>query len=249
MPTAIPDDWLIAPPQILVVGDGPYSAALSGILAAPRVLPQKLLVGLDPNSNKPSVLDDLEKVFVVVNSSQSAADVLCCHEALWKWVIELTFAKDEHDLSIQFILPLGTGTNFEESLAVGLAAPSIDPQSTGHGISRMSDGLDQLLEVASRIVPKDLICLHGRRMADASRKALGQLHEAAAKPDFAATRAAATEVLELFHRREHDLDLFCRPPCHQNGNKLRWLLEQIVTKSVTQDYRESSTQEVLNLLV
>jgi len=210
-----------------------------------------LTSGPEPNEGGgyPRVLEDLKRVFLVVTGCQSAAEVLRCHESLWKWVRELTSAQEEHDLSIQFILRPDAGRSFEESLAIGLAVPTIDPESTGHAIARMSDGLAGVLGVAARTLPKDLVCLRARQKVDARCVALNHLRDAAGgASDFAAVRTAAGDVLALFEC-EFYLDLFCRPPTHPNGHKLRLLLRQIVTNSVTQNTQEALSKEILNLLI
>jgi len=57
------------------------------------------------------------------------------------------------------------------------------------------------------------------------------------------TSEAASHLAKIFDGREYQFDLFCRPPCHSNGNRLRSLLDKLVTQGVTQRIQETMRHE------
>jgi hypothetical protein len=234
-PGLIPNEWRASPPQALAIGNGPYTIALAtvlGIASAPLALLNALS---EPNERGGHIrlLDDLERVFLVVSEGMSAAEALGCHQIVWGIVAKLSSAGDHHDLACLFILPADAPRSYEESLAIGLAVPEIDPATTGHGVWRRSGSLSELLDLAASIKRMDLPPLRGRQARDTRHAALAKLRAAVAQDDPSAANAAAQEVLASFSGHEYHLDLFCRPPRHPHGNLLRTWLSNAVTSPIT----------------
>lgn len=233
MAESFPTEWLIEPLRILVAGDGCYASVLAAVLGAGRIGGGALAesLGNEIGAAMPQVLGGLEMVFLVCGAGQAAAGILSMHRGVWERVDHLSAERDEHQLAIIFVLP-ECGDRLEESLALGLGLTTMNPATCGHAVVRMSDPLGKILAKAAQTVPRDAVVLHNRLLADRRHRALVGL-KMAAPDDLAALQSAAAEVLEAFHEREYDLDLFCLPPCHPNGNAVRGLLQRAVTHMVT----------------
>lgn len=249
MAIRVPDEWLASPPEILVIGNGPFAMAFAQILMAARVAADEILGGLQPGGCGASrVLDDLRRVFIVAESSQASADLLCVEEAFWRWIEVLTADKEQHRVAVQFILPPQSFADYVGSLALGLSCHRLDPGSTGHGASSMADGLAQILTLSTEIQPKDQVALWNRRISDQYRSVLSAFERAVGCDDFREAQEAAEAVTAAFVGREYRIDLFCRPPCHSNGNRLRSILNEIVTGSVTPTIQKALFYEGASLL-
>jgi hypothetical protein len=190
-------------------------------------------------------------MFVIVGVDRSAAETACIHDSIWKWVISFTEAKEEHRLAVQFILPPCEGNGFHEALAASLALSDQDYEKAGFGFSCMSDGLAEILAVADRISPKDFVVLRNRRNTDIRRSALERFRASVVAGDASAIKQAAESVDAVFYKdkKEHLLDMFCREPSHPNGRRLRLFINQLVTDAVTQDLRQSLSQELPDILI
>jgi hypothetical protein len=247
----IPAEWLSVPPETLVVGSGPYAAALASVMGTASLDARKLAACPEPNEQGgyPRVLEYLERMFFVLGTNQSAADALRCHEDAWNWVVKLTSAGDQHALSFIFILPAEVSSDYESALAIGLGVAKIDPATTGHSVWRRSGSLTKLLDVVSRTQPMDLLPLRARRLADARHAALGALRAAVAGGDRLKAADAARQALSVFSGHEHHLDIFCRPPSHRHGNLLRGWLNASVTDGVTPDWLITGRNHLLEWLL
>ncbi len=236
--SSIPVSWLSHPPQTLVVGEGPYARALRLVLGAAIIGADDLSVGIrEPEEGgSPLVLRDLERVLIVAAASQSAADLVSCHDALWRWIKELSPAGEQHEGAILFALPHSSGNAFAESLAVGLGIEKLEPEE-GLAVARMGDSLESLCRVLSAIRPCDLPPLRARQAGNARHTAIRQLIEAATVEDL---DQAARNAAECFSGQEYHFDLFCRPPSHRNGNQLRQWLRTSVTAGVTPESAETA---------
>lgn len=239
MPNPFTEAWLFDPPTTLVFGEGAYSDALSQVLKAGNLEFDALNVTrlLPDSSPTPLVWNDLRLVFLIGVPRQSAGDLLVAYRSLWDHVQYLTDEQEEHRLAVVFILP-GSNGGTEASLVRGLGLPEIVPARSGIGIARMGESLAEILALASRVEPRDFVTTRNRLAADARRCALRQLKEAfliEANPCASTEmiRSAANAVMEQFRGCEYDLDLFCRPPRHPNGNTLRQWLSRAVTREVT----------------
>jgi len=235
--TLIPDAWLSTPPQTLLVGDGPYASALAFVTGAAILAADDLLSGVEEpqEGGLPQVLGSLQRVVFVASASQSGADLLRCHRALWRWIEKLSPEGEQHEVAILFVLPDSSSASLEESLALGLGLKKFDPAS-GTEAARMGDPLESLLAAWAMICPTDLPTLRARQASDAARAALRKLR---CQGGAAVNREAAREVLAIFAGREYQLDVFCRPPSHRHGNLLRGWLRSVVTDGVTPDsYKE-----------
>ena len=250
IPESFPDEWRTAPPQALVVGDGPYTAALAAILGTAPV-PLALLNALpQPNDRggHTRVLDDLARVFLVVPEELQPAEALHCHRQVWSLLEKLSSAGEHHDLAFLFVLPADAPRSYEQSLALGLAVPEINPDITGHAVCRRSAPLSELLSLAASTVPMDLPPLRARQSRDARHAALARLRAAAQQDDASAATDAARQVLAAFSGQQYHLDQFCRPPRHPHGNLLRAWLNTAVTTPVTQDWWAVSKQQLTDWL-
>jgi hypothetical protein len=237
-PVPLPKTWLASPPQSLVVGEGPYAQALGRIVGSAVIIPNQILGGPAPNEagGYPLVLGTLARVFLVAGPSQTAADLLRVHDALWRWLDKLSPHGDQHELAILFILP-PTGDGISKALAAGLGLERFEPDVPGHSLALMDESLEGLLAKAAAIVPQDLPPLRARRAADARHSALIALRQAVSDE---ALLTAAIRVNEVFRGQEYLLDLFCRPPSHRHGNLLRSWLNGLVTGQVTPQDEGSS---------
>jgi hypothetical protein len=250
MPFQIPDDWRTTPPQALVVGDGPYTAALAAILGTASV-PLALINALpQPNDRDrhTRLLDDLARVFLVVPEDMPSADALNCHRLIWGLVEKFSTAGEQHDLAFIFILPADAPRSYEDSLAIGLALPEINPATTGHAVCRRSTSLSELCSLAASTVAMDLPPLRARQSRDVSHSALARLRASVQQDDPSAATAAACQVLLAFSGHEYHLDQFCRHPRHPNGNLLRAWLNVAVTKPVTPGWWAVSKQQLADWL-
>lgn len=244
----IPDAWLASPPETLVAGEGAFAAALALILGAGRIEFEALRTDPFPlpGGAYPLVLDELRRVFLVAGTHHGAAELLAAHAGMWRWVERLSEGRDQHLLAVVFVLPPEAGEGLISSLALALALPGFDPATSGHSVVRMDEPLEKLLETAAATRARDAVVLRNRIEADQRHAALRELAKAAGAPDAPspdgatdeALQLATARVLEQFAGREYDLDLFCRPPHHANGNALRQALRRIVTGEVTPTLRE-----------
>ena len=250
MPSPIPAEWLNAPPQSLAAGDGPYTAALAAVFAMASIPLAHLKAGLESNDRggHTRVFEDLKRVFLVVPDDMPPAGALHCHQLVWELVENLSSAGGEHDLAFLFILPADAPRSYEDGLAIGLAVPEIDPATTGHAVWRRSGPLSGLLDLVASIQPMDLPPLRARQASDTRHAALARLRAAVAQDDPSTAKEAAREALAAFFGREYYLDLFCRPPRHPNGHRLRDWLKDAVTSPVTQDWWAASKQHLAQWL-
>lgn len=235
MPTPIPSTWRNSPPDSILVGEGVFAIAAAQVLGAARVSSGQLACGPEQNADGslPLVLEDLNRVMLVVSENMSAADALRCHQMVWEWIEQLSSARDQHELVFIFMLLADISHGFEDTLATGLGISKIDPAATGHAVWRRSDSLSGLLGFLTNTQPMDLVPLRARRVADIKHIALARLRASVSLNDADALREAARDVLSAFSGCEYALDVFCCPPSHQNGNLLRRWLDAAVTDSVT----------------
>jgi len=251
MSSQIPTEWQYDPPECFVAGDGPYASALASVLGTVPVPLNQLKAGPAPTNSGgfPRVFENLKWVFLVVPEAMSASEALQCHQEVWEWVEKLSSEGGQHELAFLFVLPSGASQSFEETLAVGLIVPEIDPVKSGHAIWRRSGSLSELLDLASRTHPLDVVPLRGRRASDSRHIALAKLRDAAGQNDPTPGREAAMAVLAAFRGQEYHLDLFCRRPYHQNGNLLRGWLNAAVTATVTPERWADQRGKIVGWLV
>lgn len=241
-------NWLVEPPSLLVIGEGPYALAMSQILGAAFLEENEFMSGpsSDEDGRYPQVCRKLERVFLVTGSSHGPTDILTAHDKLWDWVQKLSPEGDQHELTVVFVLPPSGAHSLSSALAAGLALEQFGPDVSGHGVVCMGDPLEEILEVAGTIKPQDLPPLRARRAGDLRHAAIRALQSAGTDKDLF---AAAKGVAAAFINQEYLLDLFCKRPCHQNGNQLRTWLKGIVTNGVTHDSMQEFTfriQQILN---
>lgn len=243
----IPVNWSLNPPSILIVGDGSYAHALTHTLDGEGIETVDLLAGpVEPqDSGLPQVLRDLERVILVAGATQSAADLLHCYDAVWRWIEKLSPAGDQHEASILFVVPDPSSSTFKDAIAIDLGLESIDPSTCGHGVAHISDSLDTIIDILLKIHPMDLPPLRARRKANVRHSALQALRSTQPGTE---VKLAAERVFAAFSGCEYHLDLFCRQPAHRNGNRLRSLLSEIVTDRVTLDNQQDRLKEIRDLL-
>jgi len=245
----IPEQWRASPPDILIIGRGPFSLALGQILAGETITTEEILDGIERGSSGVSyVLNDLRRVFIVAHPSQSPADLLCVEEALWQWIAALTAEKEEHRIAIQFILPARKSEDYSGALAAGLSCPTPDLTPTGHGVCSTEDSFPTILKLSSEIQSRSLVDLKNRRRRDLHRQVLSGFQREVSIRDENRVREASQAVRVAFDGKEYRLDLFCNPPCHQNGNRLRTILSEIVTDGVTPSLKQSLPKEIKQIL-
>jgi len=251
MQSPIPNEWQLVPPESVVVGAGPYTAALASILGTVGIPFDRFHAGPVPNAGGgyPRVLDSVRQALLVAPEDMAPGETLRCHQAVWGWIEKLSSAGDQHELRFLFILPGSVSAEYEEALAVGLCVPEIDPATTGHAVWRRSGGLFELLELIAATRPTDLVRLKARRSADRKRLALANLRVAVMDDDVAAICAAVRAVMDAFKGKEYHLDLFCRPPSHRHGNLLRGWLNAGVTGPVTQHWCTTGRGQLAGWLV
>jgi hypothetical protein len=249
MSAPIPHEWFLNPVHTIVVGDGPFAAALAFVLGGARLDGDTLLAGPQPMSTGfPRVLSGLQRVIQVVGGGQSAADALHWHDAAWAWVEKLSSQGADHEQGFLFVVPRDAGAALEDSLATGLAVGDLDFAAHGYAMCRAGIRMAELVELLRQIGTSDLVRLRNRRAADGRRRVLTKLMEAERSNDASVLANAASEVTAAFDGKEHDLDLFCRAPSHANGNRLRSLLKRLVTAGVTSIGEEEPADQMLSLL-
>lgn len=238
MPHPIPELWFQAPPRTLLAGDGPYASGLAPGLGAAILRLAQLEGGPSPKPDGAydHPLDNLESALMLVPEGMSPAETICHHQWLWDWIEKLTSAKDCHPVSFVFILDSAAPTDFDRALATGLAMHTMDPRTYGHAVWRRSGTTDSLTTLLRATLPRDLQTLRGRCAADARSKAIATFAALLkANADHIAISRAANQIASAFKDHEYDLDMFCLPPCHRNGNVFRQWLQSAVTGSVTPD--------------
>lgn len=251
MSSQIPTDWQYDPPEAFVAGDGPYASALASVLGTVPVRIYQLEAG--PATTKSGgfsrVFDNLKWVLLVVPEAMPASEALQCHKQVWEWVEKLSSEGEQHELAFLFVIPSGVSQNYEESLAAGLVLASIDPEATGHAVWMRSGSLMELLDLIKRTHPSDAVSMRARRASDSRHIALSQLRNALSQTDPSLCRDAAKAVRAVFGGQEYHLDLFCRPPAHQNGNRLRKWLNDTVTGAVTPEQWAEQRLRIVDCLL
>lgn len=249
MSSQIPNEWQHSPPTTLVVGDGLCTAALAMIFGTIPLPLTTLLDGplTDEKGRFHRVFEDLKHAFIVVGEGMSAAAVIQCHQAVWNWVVKISSKKDEHGLGIVFVLP-DAANAYADGIAVGLSLSESDPATTGHALWYRSGSLVELVDVATRTIPVDLVPLRNRLARDVKHAALAQLRDAITGDDSCAVVSAAKNVLAEFSGHEYQLDVFCSPPSHRHGNLLRKWLHAAVTDSVTPEQHSNARHEIATWL-
>lgn len=234
-------------PRILVIGNGNYALTFAQILGASLLDPNQLLrkPAEIENSSLPMVFGDLERVVLVEGNRRSAAHLLIIYQTFWRWIEKLSPKGDQHDLSFLIILSESQGYVYERALALGLGLDSVDPETSGHGVVRFSDSLEYIFKTLLSIRPMDLPSLRGRIKMDARHNAVRALRLAHTPESL---KTAAKEIQSVFLEQEFNLDLFCKPPNHRNGNKLRQLLWQIQTTDLTPKTANNISNEISHIL-
>lgn len=251
MPSPIPHEWSDTPPESLVAGDGCYTRALAVGLGTVSLPLDCLQIGPAPNDSGayPRVLENLKRAVLVIPDCMSAAQALHCHAAVWDWVGKLTSDGDQHEIAFLFILPVDASKEYEQALAIGLGVSEVDPLITGHAICRRSVSLSEMLHLMAKVRPMDLLPLRARRAADTKRITLARLRLAVAQDNRSIADSAVREVLNAFSGHTYHLDLFCRPPSHQHGNRLRHWLNAVVTGPVTHDWWTEGREHLADWLI
>ena len=236
--STIPESWLSDPPETLIIGDGPYAQALGLILGAVVLDVDDLIKGAGETGEGglPLVLSDLRRAIIVAGASESASDLLRCHEAIWRWIEKLSPEGEQHEIATLFVLPPSSADAFSESLAVGMGMENLNSE-LGVGFARMGDSLESLCRAASAIHPSDLPPLRALQARNARHRAIRQLLQADTP---GALSQAARNVSECFHGMEYHLDLFCQAPSHRNGNLMRQWLRTAVTEAVTPEFSKTA---------
>lgn len=234
----VPLEWQYDPPVCFVVGEKPYGAALATVVGTVAVSFDQLAAGPaeSVSGGFPRVFQNLKWAFLVVPDATPPFDALQAHQRIWEWVKRLSPSGEQHELAFVFILPAGASSCYEEDLAVGLIVSECNLVRSGHGIWRRSGSLNDLVDLARRTHPSDLVSLRGRRASDSKHVAVARLRSAARATDPTRGREATMAVLVAFRDQEYLLDLFCRPPSHQNGKRLRTILNAAVTNPVTLEW-------------
>jgi len=236
MQSSIPALWRTTPPSVLLLGQGSYASALAFVVGAATLDWEAASAGPQPNADGrlPRVLDPLERVFAVPDSNRSDADILGGLEGVWAWIEKLSGGGPEHEVALLLIAPPRRGEALKRAMAIWLGVGEADLAAHGHAVCEMGMPLAELLISLRAVVPCDRVRLLNRRAADLRRRALTDLSvviQGAAGGS--AIPAAATAVVRAFDEGQHEVDLFCRPPSHANGNRLRALLKRLVTEAVT----------------
>ncbi len=250
MPSPIPDNWGANPPHALAVGDGPYTTVLAACFGAAAFPAASLKAGaqLNARGGHTRLLEDLERVFLVVPEDMQPAEALHCHRLVWNLVEQFSSAGEQHDLAFLFVLPADAPRNYEQILALGLAVPEINPATTGHAVCRRSVPFSELLSLAASTVPRDLPPLRARQARDLRHSALAHLRAAISQDNPSAAVEAARHVLAAFSGQEYQFDQFCRPPSHRHGKLLRAWLSSAVTSGVTPDSWTLNRQQIADWL-
>lgn len=248
---AVPEEWLHSPPRSLVVGDGAYARALAFVLGSDQFSPKNLLAkpAAMTGQGHPLVLAKLERVCLVASSTNGAPELIRWHKGIWNWVGRLSRNGDEHDLAIIFILPDKHGSDLVQSLRTDLALSESELREHGHDICFMTDSLASIATSISAVRPMDFATLAGRRRADVRHAAIDRLRATLSQSDYGVYQEAVQAVAAAFRGAEYQLDLFCQPPAHRNGNALRQWLGASVTGQVTPEQWRDQRSTIAGWLV
>jgi hypothetical protein len=231
--------WLAEPPHSWVVGSGAYGQALALVLGAEPMTYEMLAVTpeAEMGGRLPRVLNELDRVILLPESGHSAADVLRIWEAVWRWIERLSAAGEDHEVVFLVLASPSGKESMARALSVGMGMSEKEMSAHGQVVGEAGMPLSELIELLQSAKPCDHVRLVNRRNADACRRALAELVMAAesggAGDDIT---TAAERVRGAFGGREYDLDLFCQPPSHANGNRLRNMVKRLVTEPVTPEF-------------
>ncbi len=232
------DEWSAAPPHLLVAGDGPFAVALGQVLSGTMIS----LNALDERAQEDEVaggesyhlLEELHSIMMIVPLNAGFTDVARWVDQVWGMVERFSSAKDQHDLRWLFVPVANDHVRLEEGLRAVLAMQTGAQLTThGYGVWCPQRSLEALVGGWQTIDPTDLFTLRARRNRDGRWRALRALLDAVQGENPEAVVAVANEVATHFFKHEYLLDVFCRPPSHQHGNKFRHWLAEIVTHGVT----------------
>lgn len=230
MSSSLLDDWAHTRPISLVAGSGVFATTLGQLLGGSLLSIEQCVsaTATGEPGQRLDVLDDLKHVLLVVSDEMDPAEALSFHQCLWDLVERLSSHGEEHDLGVVFVLPSFASERFESSLAAGLGLAQLDPETSGHAAWRRNGTFPELQQLLTRVTPADRVALRARLRSDRRRTAIGRLLLAlgGVEVETANARSAAQGLARAFRGEEYHLDLFCRSPSHQLGNRLRiWLKE------------------------
>lgn len=147
-------------------------------------------------------------------------------ELAWQETITRCLCKDEQDLRCVVVTNPRLRQTVTRDLPCLLGSNSSIEAPLMHGIWSWDEPLAKLEAELQRTAPCEWKTILARRKADVRWRAIQQFKNALNAPDVPAIGEAIAGVIRAFDSREFELDAFCRPPQHANGNKLRnWLRE------------------------
>lgn len=253
MPLYSVDEWSANSPHLLVAGDGSLAAVLGHVLGASvmslNALDEHALEGEEEGESY-RLLEKVHSIMIIVPLSAGLTDVARWVDQIWGLVERLSSMCDQHDLRWVLVPVASNPGSLEEGLGAVLAVPTVAQlASHGYGIWCPQHSLEDLVRVWQSVLPNDLLTLRARRNQDGRRRVLGALLGALQDNNQEAVVAVAKEVATQFFKHEYLLDVFCRPPSHQRGSKLRRWLTEVVTHGVTPHLCSSSHSEVESWLL
>jgi len=252
MSAPVPIEWRIDPPEILVLGEGSFSSALAQIFKAEQFAYDEFHSGPAPDEKGgfPRVLNDLKSVWIIESQQKKGGGLMQAHDAVWSWVEALSRNGKEHPLAFTFVHCGSSATATTESLDLALGLSDPGRSELGYTFVSMDKPLSELLACTANVTPQDHVCLENRLGNDRRHVAIQRLTLTASKdePNSTELGGAAAEITEIFQDAEYLLDNFCREPAHPNGNRLRGLISQIVTKGVTPSGCREVASEIFELL-
>jgi hypothetical protein len=235
--------------SIVVVGEGPYSAALAVVLGATRILESSLRAQSLPSGDRANAFfpPTVQHVFYIVPPSTSVSGALEGHGRIWSRIESDARHGDAHSIAFVFILPAQTSPSYAAALTEGLCLSPERLLQAGHGICDQSWGLADILRLAESVETEDLIALRGRYAADRKRAAIRHLLETACIGNAVAVGEAARIVAGQFIESV-SIDAFCREPSHTNGRLLREWVVACANGPVTPELCESGKVRLPNWL-
>ncbi len=255
MPHSSPSDWLNKRPDTLIVGEGACARALSAVIQGAETVifettgdGSSLPKGWESRIRKLSPLQDVKTILLIWQSDMSAGDLLWRHARLWEFLLEWNSKDEFQKIGWVIVTNQVPGEEQRQQLARQILVPDLSGDH-GYVFWGRTSGLPKLLEAVEQTHRGDCQEWQARRLHDAKRRQLAGLRKVLLDGDLDAVSKNSQAVLAQFKALEIEIDNYCVPNCHTNGNQWRSWLRNAVTNDVTPEMvaRGRSFLPLLNL--
>lgn len=238
-------------PTLLVCGVGGLAHALTQVLVRSLLVDRSALanVTLGKTFGKTVLrLDEVKAILLICQSGMTVAEVLWFHGQLWKLVLSENGGDVNQQMRFIIFSSQEMRLAHRAQLARGLMVPELNGQH-GYAFCEWAGGLKGLLDAMTTTEPTDAQNWEVLKRDDIRRHQITALSEALLGGNMEAVRVKSMAVWTQFKSLEIEIDSYCAPHCHTNGNQWRSWLRDAVTKDVTPEMvaRGRSLLSLLNL--